>query len=202
LLTGQEANGLSGLEDVIMNIAKVLTQTGALATNPVAGKENTLYYDKILSGLKDKNFHPGRIVSIKGVDNSAEFEAVRGVAELKVLTDEEWNKLMPVGQLRVEPISFGRGKSAIGIQGQRDLDELVNNLKAWPTFYLKIAGHASAQGDMEANMALAQSRADAVTEYLYAGGVSQPRIKSLAIKPLGENSQSFSVTFELGQLPY
>jgi len=201
LLTGQEAKGLPSLEDVIANISKVLAQTGALSSNPIAGKETSLFYDKILSDLKDKNFHPGRVVAIAGMGDS-NLEAIRGVEDLPALAEDQWNQLISVGQLRVKPITFGRGKALLTIQGQRDLDELIGNLKAWPSYYLKITGHASARGDMDANIALAQSRADAVAEYLYSGGVSPTRVKSMASKPSGEGTESLSVTFILGQLPY
>lgn len=202
LLPLEEAKGLPSLEDMISNISKVLVQASGMSSNPLAGKETSVYYDKILADLKDRHFHPGRAISITSLGGEQKEETIRGVNELKVLSPEEWQSIISVGQLRANPIVFGRGKANLGIQGQRDLDEFANNLKAWPDFYLKVIGHASAVGDMDANLALAKKRADAVTEYLISGGVSESRIMANAEKPSGSGADALSVTFILGQLPY
>jgi outer membrane protein OmpA-like peptidoglycan-associated protein/ABC-type nitrate/sulfonate/bicarbonate transport system substrate-binding protein len=208
LLSGQEAKGLRSLEDIITDVTKVLVQTGSLNNNIISGKETTLFYNKILADLQTANFHPGQdsnlMMEQAGLNNlkTADFSEVRGVAELPALSEEDWQKLITVGQMRIKPISFGRGKANISIQGQRDLDELAYNLESWPMYYLMVVGRASAVGDMEANIALAERRAQAVGEYLTSGGVSPNRVKIIATKPMGDSPTAQAVTFSLGQLPF
>lgn len=209
LLTGQESKGLKSLEDMITDVTKVLVQTGAITTNVVAGKETTLFYNKVLADMQATNFHPSQVSNLMvdqaglGNSSSADLAEVRGVAELPALGDDDWKKLVTVGQMRIKPISFGRGKASISIQGQRDLDELAHNLESWPMYYLMIIGHASSVGDLLANTELSKKRAEAVSEYLSSGGVSLNRIKTTTAKPTGNGSSGQSaVTFIVGQMPF
>lgn len=208
LLSGQESKGLRSLEDIITDVTKVLVQTDALTNNIVSGKETTLFFNKVLADMQTANFHPSKdsnlMVEQAGLGNSesTDLSEVRGVAELPALSEEDWKKLVTVGQMRIKPISFGRGKASISIQGQRDLDELSHNLESWPMYYLMVVGHASAVGDMEANTALAEKRAQAVGEYLTSGGVSPNRAKIITAKPMGDSSTAQAVTFLLGQMPF
>ena len=207
LLSGQESKGLKCLEDAIGDISKVLVSTGAISSNPVAGRETSLFFDVIMSDMQTASFHPGRatnlLVDQAGLGLSGEDMAeIRGVEELPELSEEQWNKLISVGQMRIKPITFGRGRAKIGIQAQRDLVELTDNLGSWPEYYLMIVGHASAKGDMDANLALAKKRSQAVAEYLLSGGVSENRVRAVAANPSGEGAASQSVTFVLGQMPY
>jgi outer membrane protein OmpA-like peptidoglycan-associated protein/ABC-type nitrate/sulfonate/bicarbonate transport system substrate-binding protein len=204
VIAGQEGRGLSHVEDMIVNITKVLNQTGALPSNPLAGKESTIYHKDLLMKLKEENFHPGRIgnllaneAGLKGQD-----EKVRGTMELPALSDDQWSKLLPVGQLRVRPISFGRGKAMITIDGQVALDELAGNLKSWPGYYLKVVGYPSSKGDRQANRELALARANGVVEYLISGGVSESRVKAVIDTAEGRSETDYTVGFALGEPGY
>jgi len=204
LVKGRE-KGLQNLEDIITNIADVLVKTGAIKPeqDPVQGKAAMLFYDKTLASLQQENFHPGQKLSlINDLNIGAELEDIRVNGELPALSDEQWSRLVSVGQLRVKPISFLRGTSKISIQSSRDLDELVAHLKSWAQYYLIVTGHARQEGDdAELNLELARERAEAAVAYLVSKGVTENKIKTKA-ELIAGGGEAQSVSFVVGQLPY
>jgi flagellar motor protein MotB len=201
---GAANSGIRNIEEMIDNITDVLVKTGTLSENPVNNRTHTLFYDKILNNLKVAGFHPGKKVDvIEGLGlGTGELEKVRSQSPLRPLSDPEWAALIPVGSLRVDPISFARGTARINVRSQRELNNLARRLSNWPQYYLRIIGHARAQGDMDANLKLAGDRADAAAKQLIAAGVSTVRIRAEADPPSGKEGASQSVSFILGQLPY
>lgn len=203
LLDRKEAQGLEDLETIITKITKVLVTTGAISKEDGDKIEpTTLFYDKILRELQASNFHPGNKLNIiEGTTNID--EQVRGDVELPALTDEQWGKLIPVGQMRIQDISFKRGTAELSDFSKRDLDELATKLKSFPQYYLVVTGNARAEGDPEANLLLAENRSKVAAEYLILRlGVSRNRIKAIAAKPSLIGGDAQSVSFQLGQIPY
>ncbi len=190
------------IEDIIINITNVLVATGALPEqNPVQGSEHTLYYDQMLASLQADSFHPARKVNLLGsMAGMAGLDAIRTEDELPALSDDEWNKLIGVGNIRVNKITFGRGSSGINVGGQRELRDLADRLTSFPQYYLLIVGNSTAKGDPEANLALAQQRSEAVGEYLTTLGVGVNRVKAKAAPPTKKTTSS--VSFVVGQRPY
>lgn len=190
------------IEDIIINITDVLVATGALPEqNPVRGTESTLYYDQMLAGLQADNFHPARKINLIGsMAGMAGLDAIRTEDDLPALSDDEWNKLIGVGNIRVNRIIFGRGSSKINVSGQRILRDLTDRLESFPQYYLLVVGNSTAKGDPEANLALAQQRSDAVGKYLATLGVGINRVKAKAAPPT--NTTMSSVSFVVGQRPY
>lgn len=177
---------LQHIEDMLNNIVKVLLTTNAISKDPTNGQPNLLYYDRILSILKERNFHPG-------------FEETRADSDqLPALNEQEWSKLISVGTLDVPSIAFARGTANIGENNEVTLKELVDKLKSWPQYYLVITGNASLRGDIEANKALARQRAESVKTFLSNSGISETRIRAIATEPTGNTE----VVFTLGYLPY
>ena len=204
LLPAGDTRGLQHLEDMIANIADVLVKTGAVERDPVGEAASTLYHDRILSRLQAEHFHPGRKLSIlQGAEDAASApEAVREAVELRELSDAEWDSLLEVGQMRVKPIQFARGTAGINVQSERELRDLATRLQSWPQYYLIVVGHARAEGDAEANLRLAQQRADTVREYLVQLGTGAKRIRARAAAPSRQNGAAQSVSFVVGQRPY
>jgi len=202
--SGPGAGGMQHIEEMIDNITDVLVKTSTLAENPLKKRTSTLYHDKILNNLKTAGFHPGKKVNvIEGLGlGIGELEKVRTPSPLRPLETEEWGSLILVGSLRIEPISFARGTARIHLQSGRDLDDLARRLSNWPQYYLRIVGHAREEGDMDANLILANERADAAKKQLVAAGVSPARVRAEADTPSGKEGASQSVSFILGQLPY
>ncbi|MDO9262699.1 MAG: phosphate ABC transporter substrate-binding/OmpA family protein [Desulfosalsimonadaceae bacterium] len=202
--SSQGTSGIQNIEEMLDNITDVLVKTGTLAENPFKNKTHTLYYDKILNILKTANFHPGKKVNVvEGLGlGTGELEKVHSQSPLRPISDAEWKALIPVGSLRIDPISFARGTARINLQSQRDLHDLSRRLSNWPEYYLRVIGHARADGNMDENMKLAGERADAAAKQLIAAGVSTDRIRAESDPPTEKEGSSQSVSFILGQLPY
>jgi hypothetical protein len=181
---GVDIGNIQNVADMINNITKVLVGTGAIPKDPTDGKPNLLYYDGILSKLKEEGFHPG-------VENIRDEKIV-----LPALTEEQWTKLSPVGMLNVQPLQFARGSDSI--ISSEILDDLVEVLQTCPAYYVSVKGNATTGGDAEANIALAKSRAEAVVKYIVEHGIEPNRVRAISDKPTGESK----VTFVLGQMPY
>ncbi|MHC4799315.1 MAG: OmpA family protein, partial [Planctomycetota bacterium] len=201
MLSSEQSQGLQYLEDIITNITDVLVQTGALEQDPLQGKSNILFYAKILNDLKAEGFHPGKQLNIINdpdlkVDN---LDQIRGDVELPKLDPAQWDRLVPVGELRIKPISFARGTSRLHIQSERDLASLASRLQSWPAYYMQVIGHSRAEGDVEANKRLAQQRARAALDYLAKLGIKSQRMRAIAAESTRRNGSAQSVSFELGQ---
>jgi len=202
LLSGVEQGGLPTLEDMIGNITDVLLKTKAIATDPLAGNHTTLYYDRILSELHASRFHPGQGLNVVPGVGAAGTETVRQEKELPALPTEEWAKLRAVGELRIAPISFGRASANLSLDSERELQELARRLKTFPRFYVRVIGHARAEGDPDANRALAQSRAEAAANYLISQGVSPQRLRTETASAAVTGGEAQAVSFAVGQRPY
>jgi outer membrane protein OmpA-like peptidoglycan-associated protein len=118
------------------------------------------------------------------------------------LTPEQWRGLRPVGELRIEPIIFGRGSASISLQSERDLDELAKRIQSFPQFYLRVVGHTRAEGDPEANRLLAQARAEAAAQFLVSHGLTSQRIRTEAAPLTIAGGEAQAVSFFVGQVPY
>lgn len=202
-LNGGAGSGVTHLEDSIGNIIDVLLKTKALAKDPLAGQPNTLFYAQVLAGMKAGGFHPGKNLNLLADTGTvADVEKVRTEKQLAPLTPEQWASLRPVGQLRLEPVVFRRGSSAISEQSERDLQDLVRRLQSYPQFYLRVIGQARADGDPEANRQLAQARAEAVAQALGAQGLGAARYRTEAAPSNVAAGEAQAVSFVVGQLPY
>ncbi|MBM3879398.1 MAG: hypothetical protein FJ387_06715 [Verrucomicrobia bacterium] len=197
-------SGLPHLEDIIGNIVEVLLKTRALPADPLAGQHHTLFYRQILQELHTANFHPGQGLNlIPGLSQGlTPAEQVRVEAEAKPLTTEQWAKLQPVGELRVQPIVFTRGSAHISVQSERDLQTLARRLQSFPRFYLRVIGHARPEGDPEANRVLAQARAEAAAQYLRTQGLRPERLRAEAAPAPAAAGEGQAVSFFVGQVPY
>jgi len=184
-----QGTGLQHIEDVIINITRVLRQTGGIPDDPTGGRPNQLYYDQILKDMMAANFHPG---------NVGDQEKIRDDTQLAALSDEDWKRLEPVGTLQVPNLVFARGTSRLTESSKHTLDELVQKLKDAPQFYLLVTGNAGLEGNLDANTALAMSRAETAKEYLISAGIPAQRIRAVGGEPSGQTI----VTFVVGQLPY
>jgi outer membrane protein OmpA-like peptidoglycan-associated protein/ABC-type nitrate/sulfonate/bicarbonate transport system substrate-binding protein len=196
------AGELQGIADMIENVTDVLIKTKALASDPLGGKPNTLYYDRILAELRAAKFHPGAGLNLIPTPSAETNESIHRPKELATLTPEQWNKLRPVGELRVVPIQFSRGSANINVDSERELQDLARRMRTFSQYYLRIIGHARAEGDPEANRALAQSRAEAAAQYLIGQGIPARQVKTETAPPSDSGGEAQSVTFVAGQVPY
>lgn len=204
LVSDNRTQGLQHVEDMIANITDVLVTTDALNSNPIAGRATTLFYDQIVRDLYAQEFHPGkRLNVIAGAGpGTNELDAARGTGSLRKLSDAEWDRLIPVGELLVPPIAFARGTARLNVQSQRELQVLAKRMQSLPGYYLTVVGNARAEGDAEANLKLANDRAAAAAQALGENGLHPNRIRAVAAPPTSANGAAQSVSFIVGQVPY
>lgn len=175
------------LADMIENITKVLVNTGAIEKDPTGDEVGLLFDHRPLQRLFDAGFHPGE-----------ETEQVDRETPLPDLTDDQWASLQEVGTIQVRQLVFASGRDELTDPSKQKLDDLAEQLRAWPQYYVMIRGNASLRGDLEANKQLAESRAQMAAQYLTTHGIAPRRIRAVGVEPTG----TAGVSFRLGQVPY
>lgn len=184
----QDGRSLQLLEDMIANISRVLSNTGAVPRDPTGGQPASLYFDRILRELQQSNFHPGL------ADEQVRDESV----ELPQLDDQAWEQLVPLGTLAVPDLVFARGTDRLTASSQVVLDDLLKSLQSFPQSYVLIRGNADRRGDLDSNQELARRRAQAAEKYLIDEGIHPNRVRAVGVQPSGRTS----VSFLLGQPAY
>lgn len=104
----------------------------------------------------------------KGIDTIGS-DAVLGnplEREFSQLNASQWDALKPFGQMKTQPILFNTGTNMFRFESRKMIDEIVNDLKHYPNFRIKVGGHTGDRGNQELNQKLSQDRADAVKSYL------------------------------------
>jgi outer membrane protein OmpA-like peptidoglycan-associated protein/ABC-type nitrate/sulfonate/bicarbonate transport system substrate-binding protein len=180
---GLRSESVVHIEDMLSRISSLLIASRTIEKDPTDGQFSRLFYDRALKQLQTNRFLPDELVRTEG--------------ELSVLSDSQWDSLVPVGTLRVPELVFARGTATLTPSSQLILDDLADKLRSWPAYYLRIEGNAASGGNEQANLALAMQRAQAARQYLRSLGVAEARMKSVS----GEVGQS-RVVFILSELPY
>ncbi len=193
-----DSHSLLPLATMIRNITTVLLETGSIAADPAGGDAGRLYYDGILRGLQQSQFHPNL---------SGPGETLRAHSAPTPLTEGEWRQLQPVGELKVDRIVFRPGGHQLLQASEHALRRLAETLRAWPQAYLLVQGNArvNANDPPEVKAAaaeLAARRAQQALEFLVAAGVETDRLRAVASDRPGAGGEAQSVTFTLGQRPY
>ncbi len=199
----KDNTSFENIEDMIMKITNVLVKTGTFDSDPLEGTVSSLYFNQILKGMIENNFHPGRNISVlTDMDLGESDEILRETRKLSKLTPSQWNSLVQVGELNVKPINFGRGTSRVNVKSRHDLVELVEILKSWPQYYLTVTGRVRLGGNEQEALKLAKARADAAVAVLVDNGITSDRIRSFAKIAKSNSSSAQSVSFILSQFPY
>ncbi|MEM7166945.1 MAG: phosphate ABC transporter substrate-binding/OmpA family protein [Planctomycetota bacterium] len=189
-------SGVRPLPVLLENIKRVLTRTGAIsegASEKLPARD--LYFPGVLSALQGQQFHPG-------AGGAASDGTARQAPMVRPLTDAQWGDLLRVGTLRVDRLVFRPGTARLRNIDEIALAELVDTLRNWPQYYLRIEGHASARGDAQQNRILAGQRADVVRQFLIDSGVQAQRLHATSEEPQAVGGEYRSVTFVFGELAY
>ena len=83
----------------------------------------------------------------------------------------------------IQGIEFDTGKATIRPKSTATLDEALKVLKDYPDLRLEISGHTDDVGNHDQNVALSQSRADAVKAYFVSRGIEPSRISTRGAGP-------------------
>jgi outer membrane protein OmpA-like peptidoglycan-associated protein len=90
------------------------------------------------------------------------------IMDFEPLSDPQWGKLIAVGTMRIEPVTFQSGTNRLDDTGKETVDKvaqmLINN---YPDFRVEIGGH-TAPGNAQANKKLSDSRAQIAMQRLIA----------------------------------
>ncbi len=195
--------GLDDLSTIVRKVTDVLVRTEALPRDPLAGSAERLDDSRIVSDMKASGFHPGHAVNLlAGAGAEGSDEHLRGAEAVTALTDAEWATLATVGEMRVDPILFGRGNARLGVQGEQALSALAGTLASWPRYYLSVTGRVRPGDDQAAALSLAQARAEAVAASLTAKGVAPQRVRIAAEIAQSDMPEAQAVVFVVRQLPY
>lgn len=176
---------LQNIESIISEILSLQLRSKVIEFDPSNQNFNLWYFPGVLTELQKSDFRPG-------------LENIQQDNELPTLSEQEWQKLKPVGSLQVPKLVFRRGSSTISSGSEKTLEDLVLKLNKWTAYYLVIKGNSSSEGDPEANRILAEGRANSTKDWLISHGVNPNRIKVDEIKPNG----STTVNFILAENPY
>ncbi len=175
------------VEDMIDRIRLLLVETQGIAVDPTQGDSSRLFHQQPLRELQSSGFHAGTTPEI-----------VQSEKPLAPLSAAQWESLSHVATLRVPPLIFARSSANLTEFSEAILDDLVEQLKSFPMYYVTITGNAGSKGDPVANRELAKQRAAATLQYLQSKGVPAARMRAAE----GEVRSEMSVTFRLGQVPY
>jgi outer membrane protein OmpA-like peptidoglycan-associated protein len=98
------------------------------------------------------------------------------------LPDTEWDRLSVVGSLKLRPVTFSSGTSAIDESGLAQIKEITDSIRHYPNFRILVKGHTGMKGDPEENRKLSLVRAQVVKRELEINyGVDPNRIKAIGI---------------------
>lgn len=152
--------GSNGVVDVIQSTLRVLLESGALAADPLPDRD------------------PYRIINsqfVAAAFTATTTGAVAGAAaaggpsldqRFTALDDAQWERLRDVGSLKSLNVSFQSGTAELNYDGKTEIDQMMDVLRHYPTFRIRVRGHTALGGDPQENRQLSLERAEAVARYL------------------------------------
>ncbi len=145
------------LYDSIVRSVDVLTETKDLKSNPLPGNPPDPFT------IIQSDYIKTEYGKISGGSNAfLNFNK----KQFKKFTETEWNKLRPVGNLRVQNIRFRRGTYELTLDDKESLDMFAKILDQYPKFRVVIEGHTAPGDNEDANQELSNYRAQVVGKYL------------------------------------
>lgn len=97
----------------------------------------------------------------------------------------------PAKKFTLDNVHFDSGKATLRKESYKELDEIVEYMKAKPNEKIEIAGHTDNIGSDESNLKLSQERAEAIKSYLVSKGCNTEKITAKGYgssQPVADNS--------------
>lgn len=116
--------------------------------------------------------------------NEAGTKENQGCPEIKQEVIEKVN-------IAAKGVNFETGKAVLTDASFKQLDIIIETLKADPALNVDIEGHTDNKGKAEKNLLLSQQRADVCKDYFIKAGIDASRITSVGygdMKPLADNA--------------
>lgn len=88
-------------------------------------------------------------------------------------------------------VAFERGSASLTVSSQAALFELVEVLRTYPQFRIRVSGHTDNTGRAEVNMRISRERASSVANFLVDNNINANRIIAQgygATRPIADNS--------------
>ncbi|NQT49882.1 OmpA family protein [Candidatus Kuenenbacteria bacterium] len=147
------------LVEVIESTTDVLIKSGDFDKNPLPNEDPyRIIHVETLGELYNEFSNVGsKDSTVQG--NSLE-------QKFSELSAQAWADLKPVGTLKVDQVVFSRSSPRLTYDGKLVVDDLVDKLKHYPNFRVKIVGHTNSDGDPELNKQLSVERSKAVVKYM------------------------------------
>lgn len=97
-----------------------------------------------------------------------------------VIIEEKEEIVVVEEEVALEDVFFDFDKSLIRPDAKQGLDENIRALAANPEARIVVEGHCDERGTNEYNLGLGERRANAVRDYLVAGGIDSGRITTIS----------------------
>jgi outer membrane protein OmpA-like peptidoglycan-associated protein len=158
-----------GLVDAMAGTLRILTQSGALAANPLPGGD--------AYRILNRQFVAQAFGAAGGTPDPGQQEV-----GFKPLDEAAWGQLREVGTLKTVPLGFRSGTAELSPDSLAALDPVVEALKHYPKFRVLVKGHTGLSGDVEQNRKLSQERAQAVAAHLQTQyGIAASRLRVVGL---------------------
>ncbi len=183
------------LVDTIESTIDILIDSGDFSRNPIPdGNPYRITNSSFIAKLFEKNMSAG----FGTKDSSSGKSSLE--REFAPLSPGQWDQLREIGTLRIRPITFQSGTSDLNLDGKKEIDKAIKQLKHYPNFRVAIKGHTGIRGDKEANKQLSQDRAESVARYIeITYSVDTDRLRAIghgSNKPLpkkpGESNRAYN----------
>jgi outer membrane protein OmpA-like peptidoglycan-associated protein len=149
----------NGMADVIRSTLRILTETGALAGDPLPDQDP---YRIINSNFIGAAF----TATATGMQRGADGGAARLDQHFSEMADSDWQRLREIGTLKALNVSFQSGTADLSYDGKTEIDGMMDILRHYPAFRIRVRGHTAQSGDPELNRKLSLDRAEAVARYM------------------------------------
>ena len=167
--TEQVENSLNNASDSAANAMNSMADSTASAANA------------IVESVKGKLDEAGNWIAEKGeaikikLDNGVEIDATKGSLEDKLVAFIKDQNAVAGKDIwfNFEDLLFETGKSTLKASSQKQLDNTVAILKAYPNVKVKLGGYTDNTGDSLANMKLSDSRAKTVFNQMISKGLTK-----------------------------
>ena len=85
--------------------------------------------------------------------------------------------------IRLQYVNFETGSANLTALSKYELDNVVTAMGKYPALNIEVAGHTDSTGDLDANVALSEARANTVAKYLTDKGVTASRLRAVGYGP-------------------